>query len=86
MALVILDDELSCSPGGLMDVFHKANPISLQRVRRCRDIVCFKIKMEVFALIHKLSGRIFFGYEFQMKDLIACPNTCVKILVLELEC
>src|SRR3989442_10141301 len=34
MPLIVFDDELSRSPGGLVHVFHEAHPVSLQRVRR----------------------------------------------------
>jgi hypothetical protein len=64
MPLVVFDDELSRSPGGLMQVLHKANPILLQRVCRGLDIVCFKIEVKVFALIHKLDRGVLLVYEF----------------------
>ncbi len=64
MPLIVFDDELSGSPGSLMYVLHKANPISLQRVCRGRGIVCFQIEVEVFALIHKLDRGILLVYAF----------------------
>ena len=85
MPLIVFDDELSCSPGGLVHVLHKANPISLQRVCRRHGIVRFKVEVEVFALIYELDGGVLLVYEFQVKELAARPNTCVKVLILELE-
>jgi hypothetical protein len=41
--------------------------------------------MEVLAPIHKLDGGVLLVYEFQVKELTARPNTCVEVLVLELE-
>ena len=68
-----------------MHVLHKATPISLQRVRGARGIVCFKIEVEVFAPIHKLDGGVLLVHEFQVKELTTRPNACVKVLVPELE-
>jgi hypothetical protein len=64
MPLIVLDDELCCSPGGVMHVLHKGNATFLQRGCCGRDIVGFKIEMEVFALIAKLDRGIFLVYEF----------------------
>jgi len=47
-----------------MQVLHKANPILPQRVCRGLDIVCFKIEVKVFALIHKLDRGVLLVYEF----------------------
>ncbi len=68
-----------------MHVLHKANSTSLQRVCRGRGIVYFKIEVEVLALIHKVDRGVLLVYELQVKELTARPNTCVKVLVLELE-
>ena len=54
------------------------NSISLQRVCRSRGIVRFKLEVEVFPLIHELDRWVLLVYEFQVKELAARPNTCVK--------
>jgi hypothetical protein len=64
MPLIVFDDELFCSPGGLVHVLHKANPISLQRVCRSSGIVCFKIEVKVFALIYEFDRGILLVHEF----------------------
>ena len=74
MPLIVFDDELSRSPGGLVHVFHEAHPVSLQRVRHGRDVVCFKIKVEVSALIHELDRGVLLVDEFQVKELTPQPE------------
>ena len=58
MPLIVFDDELACSPGRLVHVLHKAHTVSLQRGRRGRGIVRFKVEVEVFAFVYELDRGI----------------------------
>src|SRR5436190_20613289 len=85
MPLIVIDDELFRSPGGLMHFLHQLNPISFQRVCRSGGIGRFKVEVEVFSLSHELNSGILLVYEFKVKELAARPNSCVEVLVLELD-
>ena len=85
MPLIVIDDELFRSPGGLMHFLHQLNPISFQRICRSCSIVSFKVEVEVFPLIHELDSGVLLVYEFQVKELATRPNSCVEVLVLELD-
>jgi hypothetical protein len=62
--------------------FTRPNPISPQRVR---GVVRFKKEVKLLARIHELDREMPLVDEFQVKELTARPNTCVKVVVLELE-
>ena len=61
MPLIVIDDELFRSPGGLMHFLHQLNPISFQRICRSCSIVSFKVEVEVFPLIHELDSGVLLG-------------------------
>jgi hypothetical protein len=46
MSSIVFDNEVSCPQTVSRTSFNKANPISLQRICRGRDVVYFKIEME----------------------------------------
>jgi hypothetical protein len=64
MPLIVFDDELSCSPRGVMHVLHQANSVFLQAGRHRRHIVGLKIEVEMFTFIDKLDRGILLIYEF----------------------
>ena len=86
MPLIVFDDELACSPRRLVHLLHKAHSVFLQRGRRGRGIVGFKVKVEVFAFVHELDRGILLVYELEVKELTARPNARIEVLVLELQC
>src|SRR5260370_25460075 len=83
--LIILDGELSRSPGGLVHVLHETDSVSPQRVRCGLGILRLEIEVEMFARVRERDGGVPFVREFQVKDLIPRPDSRVEVLVLELE-
>ena len=85
MPLIVFDDELSCSPGRFLHVLYEVHSISFQRVCFGGGIVRSKIEVKVLAFVHEVDRRVFLVNEFEVKDLIACANARVKVLVPKLD-
>lgn len=83
--MIVFDNELACSPLGLMDFLHQADSFFLQGGCRGRGIVSIKIEVKVFALIYNLYRRVLLVYALQVKELITRPYARIKVLKLELE-
>src|SRR6266567_1790612 len=85
MSLIILDNKFAGSPRGLVDFLHEVHAVSLEGVCHRGNVVGLEVQVEVVAQVDEGDRRVLLVNEFEMKDLLTCPNARVEILVLKLQ-
>src|SRR5262245_40226730 len=81
MALVVLDDELSSSPGGVVHVVHDGDSAASQLSGRGVRIGRVEIQMEVSTTIHEVDRWISSVHELEMEEAIAGAHASVEVLI-----